>query len=187
MARQKLHDLTRMAKNATPSVVQRDRTSRPKRSAWGTDDASIATRCLASASEGSGRSPAVRPNPSIERRDDGSVAVELTRAQVDRMAHATGDGGGMSVLLWMMDPPAWSSRSGTRLGRMEDRRLSLSLLPSPLVLSCFSPRVYLGTADVARMPRMSRRTTHRYVCTWVAMGLLERDPGQRKYRIVRVR
>jgi DNA-binding IclR family transcriptional regulator len=67
---------------------------------------------------------------------------------------------------------------------MEDRRLSRSLLSGLLVLSCFpSEGDYLGIAEIARMLDMNTSTTHRYVTTLLAVGLLERDPATRKYRL----
>lgn len=66
-----------MAKDATSSVGQRGRTSRPE-PAGGT---SIARRRLAR--EGSGRVP-TRPDPDADRRDrgGGKIAIEPTNAQV---------------------------------------------------------------------------------------------------------
>jgi DNA-binding IclR family transcriptional regulator len=43
---------------------------------------------------------------------------------------------------------------------------------------------YLGNAEIARMLEMNPSTTHRYVSTLVAVGLLERDPATRRYRLV---
>jgi IclR family pca regulon transcriptional regulator len=68
--------------------------------------------------------------------------------------------------------------------QMEDRRLSRSLLSGLLVLSCFpSEGGYLGIAELARMLNMNTSTTHRYVTTLMSVGLLERDPGTRRYRL----
>ena len=67
---------------------------------------------------------------------------------------------------------------------MEDRRLSRSLLSGLLVLSCFpADGGYLGIAELARMLDMNTSTTHRYVTTLLAVGLLERDSATRRYRL----
>ena len=42
---------------------------------------------------------------------------------------------------------------------------------------------YLGNADLARMLGMNQSTTHRYLSTLVAVGLVERDPATRRYRL----
>jgi predicted transcriptional regulator len=68
--------------------------------------------------------------------------------------------------------------------QMEDRRLSRSLLSGLLVLSCFSlDGEDLGIAELARMLNMNTSTTHRYVTTLLAVGLLERDSSSRRYRL----
>jgi DNA-binding IclR family transcriptional regulator len=67
---------------------------------------------------------------------------------------------------------------------MADRRLSRSLLSGLLVLSCFpDDGGYIGIGELARMLDMNTSTTHRYVTTLLAVGLLERDPTSRRYRI----
>jgi len=42
---------------------------------------------------------------------------------------------------------------------------------------------YVSIAKLARLLGMSPSTTHRYVSTLLAVGLLERDPRTRKYRL----
>jgi IclR family pca regulon transcriptional regulator len=52
------------------------------------------------------------------------------------------------------------------------------------VLSCFpADGGYLGIAELARTLGMNTSTTHRYVTTLLAVGLLERDPATRRYRL----
>ncbi len=94
----------------------------------------------------------------------------------------------MSVLLSAVKAPTWTlaldSEERAYPAQMEDRRLSRSLLSGLLVLSCF-PRGggYLGIAELARMLGMNTSTTHRYVTTLLAAGLLERDAATRRYRL----
>jgi DNA-binding IclR family transcriptional regulator len=67
---------------------------------------------------------------------------------------------------------------------LENARLSRSLLAGLLMLASFpSDRSYVGIAELARMLDMSPSTTHRYVTTLLAAGLLERDPRTRQYRL----
>jgi hypothetical protein len=120
-----------------------------------------------------------------------SVSIELSKAQVDQVVRAAGQGGTMSVLLSALKDPSWSlaldSEEWVYPAQLEDRRLSRSLLSGLLVLSCFpSDGGYLGIAELARMLGMNTSTTHRYVTTLLAVGLLERDAATRRYRLAAV-
>jgi IclR family pca regulon transcriptional regulator len=67
--------------------------------------------------------------------------------------------------------------------QMEDRRFSRSLLSGLLLLASFpADGSYLSNTEVARANGMNMSTSHRYISTLVAVGLLERDPGTRRYR-----
>ncbi len=114
--------------------------------------------------------------------------IELSKSQVDHVIRAAGQGGTMSVLLSALKDPKWtlslSEDDWAYPSQMDDRRLSRSLLSGLLVLSCFPyDGGYLGIAELARMLDMNTSTTHRYVTTLLAVGLLERDPATRRYRI----
>lgn len=117
------------------------------------------------------------------------MLIELSKAQVDQVVRSAGQGGTLSVLLSAVKDPEWplslDSGEWAYPSQMDDRRLSRSLLSGLLVLSCFpQDGGYLGIAELARMLNMNTSTTHRYVTTLLAVGLLERDPGTRKYRLV---
>ena len=61
--------------------------------------------------------------------------------------------------------------------------VSRSVLRALLVLAAFPlDGAYRALADVAREIGNNPSTTHRYVSTWLAIGLLEQDPKTRKYR-----
>lgn len=65
-----------------------------------------------------------------------------------------------------------------------DHRLSRSLLRGLSILTCFRPdRRERGIVEIARELGMSASTTHRYALTLVELGLLERCPHTRKYRL----
>jgi hypothetical protein len=120
--------------------------------------------------------------------DHETVSIELSKAQVDQVIRSAGQGGTMSVLLSALKDPNWTlaldSDEWAYPAQMEDRRLSRSLLSGLLVLSCFpSDGGYLGIAELARMLDMNTSTTHRYVTTLLAVGLLERDSATRRYRL----
>jgi hypothetical protein len=133
-----------------------------------------------------------RPSRRSARTDsdaDGVVLIELSKSQVDQVVRSAGQGGTLSVLLSAVKDPQWplalDSEEWSYPAQMDDRRLSRSLLSGLLVLSCFpADGGYLGIAELARLLDMNTSTTHRYVTTLLAVGLLERNPGTRKYRLI---
>jgi hypothetical protein len=129
-----------------------------------------------------------RPQAPEGRRRDGSeapdkVVLELSAGQVDRVIRSATEGSSMSVLLsGLSDVREILAREPSQ---MDDNRLSRSLLAGLLMLASFpTDGSYLGNAEIARLLDMNPSTTHRYVSTLVAVGLLERDPATRRYRLV---
>jgi hypothetical protein len=116
------------------------------------------------------------------RGDLDTVEIELSPAQIDRVIRSAAEGGSMSVLLsGLSDVRDVLAREPRQ---MEDSRLSRSLLAGLLMLASFpTDGSYLANAEIARMLGMNPSTTHRYVSTLVAVGLLERDPSTRRYRL----
>jgi hypothetical protein len=116
-------------------------------------------------------------------QDRERIVIELSSAQVDRVVRGAAEGGNMSVLLsGLKDVREVLAREPRQL---DDSRLSRSLLAGLLMLASFpTDGSYLGNADIARILDMNPSTTHRYVSTLVAVGLLERDPSTRRYRLV---
>jgi hypothetical protein len=111
-----------------------------------------------------------------------SVCIELSTAQVDQVVRAASDGGNMSVLLSGLADVRAVLVAGA--DQLEDARLSRSLLAGLLMLASFpGDGSYVSIATLARLLDMSPSTTHRYVSTLLAVGLLERDPRTRKYRL----
>ncbi len=67
---------------------------------------------------------------------------------------------------------------------LDDPRLSRSLLAGLLMLASVpADGGYVANAELARTLGMNPSTAHRYVSTLVAVGLLERDPDSRRYRL----
>jgi hypothetical protein len=67
-----------------------------------------------------------------------------------------------------------------------DPRLSRSLLRGLSLLTCFGREGGArGIVELAGDAGMSPSTAHRYASTLVELGLLERDPKSRKYRLPR--
>jgi len=115
--------------------------------------------------------------------DRETISIELSPAQVDRVIRTAAEGGSMSLLLsGLRDVREVLAREPSQ---MDDNRLSRSLLAGLLMLASFpTDGSYLGNAEIARLLDMNPSTTHRYVSTLVAVGLLERDPTTRRYRLV---
>lgn len=68
--------------------------------------------------------------------------------------------------------------------RGADRRLSRSLLRGLSILTCFaSADEERGIVELSREAGMSASTAHRYALTLIELGLLERSPSSRKYRL----
>jgi hypothetical protein len=133
--------------------------------------------------------PSRRSARTEEEAGGQAVLIELSKSQVDQVVRSAGQGGTLSVLLSAVKDPQWplslDSEEWAYPAQMDDRRLSRSLLSGLLVLSCFpADGGYLGIAELARMLDMNTSTTHRYVTTLLAVGLLERNPGTRKYRLI---
>jgi Fic family protein len=175
-----------MDENGTRVVpARREKQRRPRRSKAGSSGASKAASSRQW--QRAGR-PARRSARSKDGLEDEKVLIELSKSQVDQVVRTAGQGGTMSVLLSALRDPQWTlsldSEDWAYPAQMEDRRLSRSLLSGLLVLSCFPlDGGYLGIAELARMLDMNTSTTHRYVTTLLAVGLLERDPATRRYRL----
>jgi DNA-binding MarR family transcriptional regulator len=109
-----------------------------------------------------------------------AITIELSVAQIRRVVRDARKDDGLLGLLGGVEG-LHIQPSGEQL---ENPRLSRSLLQALMILSAF-PADGAGRAvtDVARELGMWQGTTHRYVSTLVAVGLLERDPVSREYRL----
>ncbi len=120
---------------------------------------------------------------------NGRAVLELTQAQVDQIVRKAEHGMGSPPLLQqgLNGREAKITAGVERLlaeAPEDARRLSRSLLSGLLVLACFpADGGNLGIAQLAETLSMSPSTTHRYVSTLLAVGLLERDPATRRYRL----
>lgn len=111
-----------------------------------------------------------------------SVSVELSKAQLERIVRDLSRSGSLSLALaGLSDVRAVLARARPLL---DDSRLSRSLMIGVFLLAAFpSDGSYVGNAELARTLNLSVSTTHRYVSTLTALGLVERDAVSRKYRI----
>jgi Fic family protein len=126
------------------------------------------------------------PRKAITTAASGSrgdrVYVELSETQVNEVIRRAADGGHAAFLLSSLEDLKVALTAG--FGELDDLRLSRSLLQGLLVLACFPlDGSYIGNTDVAKILDLNLSTAHRYISTLTAVGLLERDPDARKYRL----
>ena len=134
---------------------------------------------------------------------DQDIVIALSPAQIEQVIRSAGQarsGRVSSLLVAALDnahttPHGEHSKSSslheaTQLalaGALGDPHLSQSLLRGLAILSCYGPeRQWRAIVDLAKELSMSPSTTHRYVKTLRAVGLLEQNPTTREYRPVAV-
>ncbi len=131
------------------------------------------------------------------------ISITLSPAQVDQVVRAAGSGRTPGFATLISNVLSTTSEDHDRITAgpngeqeperatdegyfptLDDRRLSRSLLRGLSVLTCFNGHgESRGIIDLASQLGMSPSTTHRYVTTLVELGLLERCPKTRKYRL----
>jgi DNA-binding MarR family transcriptional regulator len=110
-----------------------------------------------------------------------SITIQLTRSQIDQVVRNNADGNGVAQVLHGLADRGLASNYEALAA---SPRLSRSLLLGLLVLACFpSDGDALAVTDVAVQLGLSPSTTHRYMTTLLAAGLLEQDPRSRRYRV----
>ena len=111
--------------------------------------------------------------------------VELSAAQVNQVVHAAIEGGNLSLLLGgVRDSPERLAQAVSKVENV-DSTLSSSLLSGLLLLASLpADGSYIANIDVARRLGMNPSTAHRYINTFVAVGLVEKNPASRKYRLM---
>jgi hypothetical protein len=128
------------------------------------------------------RRPSRQPRTAPARPTSGKVVIELSATQIACVARAGGDAGSVSLLLAGLTKQ--QDELATKVRALDDRRLSRSLLTGlSMLLSFPSDNSYIGVAELAALLGMHVSTTHRYVSTLTAAGLVEQDPDTRRYRL----
>jgi DNA-binding MarR family transcriptional regulator len=111
---------------------------------------------------------------------ENGITIELSKAQVNRVVREAAEDDGLLGLLGGLEELDVQISSS----RMDDTRLSRSLLRGLMVLASFPadgrPR---SVTDVAHQLGLGISTTHRYISTLVEVGVLDRDPVSRQYRL----
>jgi hypothetical protein len=119
------------------------------------------------------------PVPAVS--GDRGVLIELTDGQVARVLREAS--GRVDLAALLRDVGELDVVSEVVLPLLEDGAYSRSVLRALLVLNALpldgSER---ELTDVSRELALSPSTTHRYIGTWMAVGLVEQDPRSRRYR-----
>jgi hypothetical protein len=133
-----------------------------------------------------------------------SITITLSPAQVDEVVRVASRARAPSISMLIASSLSAPLRSGADSGGRPpdgaaahapvtgergvpddvDPRLSRSLLRGLSLLRCFGPNGgSRGIVELADELGMSPSTAHRYAVTLVELGLLERCPSSRKYRL----
>jgi IclR-like helix-turn-helix domain-containing protein len=138
----------------------------------------------ARANAGGGRRSRRDPDAGGVAGDGERVRIALTAAQVDEVVRTATDSGNMTLLMSGLGD--MRARFGEATGQLENPRLSGSLLCGLMILASFpADGSYMSVKEISKLTGKSPSTAHRYISTLVAVGLLERDPSTRAYRLVR--
>jgi IclR helix-turn-helix domain len=135
-----------------------------------------------------------------QKEQSGEVSITLSSLQIEqvmRLAGQSRNGTVSNLLLAALDnayQPGNGAEGSPTLQRatqealeeaLNDPQLSQSLLRGLAILSSYGPeRPWRAIIDLAQQLDMSPSTTHRYVKTLRAVGLLEQNPSTREYRPV---
>jgi IclR helix-turn-helix domain len=139
----------------------------------------------------------------MSKKKSDEVTITLSPLQVEQVMRSAGrnrNGTVSNLLLAALDHAYQPAKNGkgrpsalqkaTRAaleGALEDPQLSQSLLRGLAILASYGPdRPWRAIIDLAGQLGMSPSTTHRYVKTLRAVGLLEQNPETREYRPVGV-
>jgi hypothetical protein len=109
------------------------------------------------------------------------VRIALSDAQVAQVVRASARRAGCSALRARLSGP--QKPRGALVGLMDGPRYARSFLLGLLVLSAFpADGGERELSEVAREFTFAKSTTHRYLSTWLAVGVLEQDSRSRRYR-----
>jgi IclR helix-turn-helix domain len=111
----------------------------------------------------------------MTKNEQQPISITLYPTQIDAIVRAAARSRAPSVSTLI---------GGYMPADMDDPRMSRSLLRGLSILTCFSPDGDpRGILELARALDLSPSTAHRYAITLVELGLLERCPKTRKYRL----
>ncbi len=112
--------------------------------------------------------------------DNNDITITLSKTQIKQVMRGASDEDALARLLGGIGVLKLASYQE----RLDDDRFSRSLLRGLMVLASFpSDGSSRRVTDVAKQLGLGASTTHRYAITLVELGLLERDPNSRHYRL----
>jgi hypothetical protein len=111
------------------------------------------------------------------------ITIELSPGQINQIVRKAAEDDGLLGLLG-------SGLKGRDVqvsnASMDDARFSRSLLRALMVLASYpDDGTTRAVSDVAKQLGMGVSTAHRYTATFAEVGVLERDPASRRYRLAR--
>ncbi len=137
----------------------------------------------------------------MAKKKKDEISIVLSPLQVEQVMREAGQqrGGTVSSLLLAALDNAYRPSNGDKPSNLQkatrkaleealgDPQLSQSLLRGLAILASYPPdRPWRAIIDLAQQLGMSPSTTHRYVKTLRAVGLLEQNPSTREYRPVEI-
>lgn len=121
----------------------------------------------------------------FEVSGDREILIALTDGQVARVVREASGRPDLASLLPEMT--GLDVVSSVVLELLENAAYSRSALRALLVLNALPPDGgERELTEIARQLGLSGSTTHRYLRTWMALGLIEQNPRSRRYRRARV-
>jgi hypothetical protein len=143
----------------------------------------------------------------MTKKKSDEITITLSPLQVEQVMRSAGqnrNGTVSNLLLAALDHAYQPAEKNGKAGKgrpsplqkatraaleeaLEDPQLSQSLLRGLAILASYGPeRPWRAIIDLSGQLGMSPSTTHRYVKTLRAVGLLEQNPATREYRPVAV-
>lgn len=147
-------------------------------------DAVLQARNMSPAEPSTQAPPGLTEAPAACTSGARVVRIDLSDAQVAHVVRSTSAGSGLAAALARLADLSTLRHSVAPL--LGNPQYSRSLLRGLLVLGSFpadgSERELTGVAAELEIPA---GTTHRYIGTWLAVGLLDQDPASRRYKRAR--
>jgi hypothetical protein len=121
--------------------------------------------------------------PASGKLPQDEISIRLSREQINEVVRKAGATDGVLGLLGA------GLQNGDVRGfeaKMHDTRFSRSLLRALMVLASYpADGSARSVSDVAKGLGMGISTAHRYTATFADVGVLERDPVSRRYRLAK--
>jgi hypothetical protein len=119
--------------------------------------------------------------PASGKLPQDEISIRLSRAQVTEVVRKAA---ASDVILGMLGAGLTDGDVHAFESKMDDARFSRSLLRALMVLASYpADGSARSVSDVAKRLGMGISTAHRYTSTFAEVGVLQRDPVSRQYRL----